>query len=235
MLRSLPSIFNPKISAIKEMKDLDNLTMVEFHGILNAYELRIEKDNQEKIARKEAPFKASKKTNTKEYKTYDNLDIELDEEEANFVRNLKRGIGKYKGKFPLKLFNYGKVGHFASKCPYAKNEDRNVKEDSSFKRYKKGKTKNKKKFYRKKKNLYTNEDNSSSDYIDSEKEEIIFMGVQTHTDVLENGNVGLIEEEGSEIDAKVDLERELISSLNEIEKLRNKKGILKEKLKKYGK
>jgi hypothetical protein len=102
MLRSLPSRFNPKISSIEEMKDLDNLTMDELHGILTAYEMRIEKDKQEKPTRKEATFKASKKTKTKEYKTYDNSDSELDEEEANFVRNLKRGTGKYKGKLPFK-------------------------------------------------------------------------------------------------------------------------------------
>jgi hypothetical protein len=32
----------------------------------------------------------------------DNSDSESDEEEANFVRKLKRGTGKYKGKLPFK-------------------------------------------------------------------------------------------------------------------------------------
>jgi hypothetical protein len=80
MLRSLPSRFKPKISSIKEMKDLDNLTMDEFHGILTTYEMRIEKDKQEKPARKEVTFKASKKTSIEEYKTYDSSNNELDEE-----------------------------------------------------------------------------------------------------------------------------------------------------------
>ena len=42
VLRSLPSRFNPKISIIKEIKDLDNLTVDDLHGILTAYEMRIE-------------------------------------------------------------------------------------------------------------------------------------------------------------------------------------------------
>jgi hypothetical protein len=62
--------------------------MDELHRILTAYEMRIELD---KPTKKEATFKASKKKNIEEYKTSDNSDNELDEEEANFVRNLKRG------------------------------------------------------------------------------------------------------------------------------------------------
>jgi DNA-directed RNA polymerase subunit N (RpoN/RPB10) len=33
---------------------------------------------------------------------------------------MKRGTNKYKGMLPLKCFNCGKIGHFASKFPYAK-------------------------------------------------------------------------------------------------------------------
>jgi len=47
---------------------------------------------------------------------------------ANFVRKLKRETHKYKGMLPLKCFNCGKICHFASKCPYAKNLDRNEEE-----------------------------------------------------------------------------------------------------------
>jgi phosphoglucomutase len=79
-LRSLPSIFNPKISSIEEMKDRDNMTMDELHGILIAYEMRIENDKQEKIVRKEETFKASKNKNTEEKKTSDISDSESNEE-----------------------------------------------------------------------------------------------------------------------------------------------------------
>jgi hypothetical protein len=34
VLRSLPLIFDAKVSSIEEMKDLDSLTMDELHGIL---------------------------------------------------------------------------------------------------------------------------------------------------------------------------------------------------------
>jgi hypothetical protein len=44
------------------------------------------------------------------------------------VRNLKRGTDKYKGKIPLKCFNCGKFGHFASKCPYAGDSDSDEEE-----------------------------------------------------------------------------------------------------------
>jgi hypothetical protein len=59
------------------------------------------------------------------------------------------------------------------------------------------------------------------------------MGLETQTDVLENRNTDSKEEDNPEIDVEVDLEGELICALNEIERLRNKKWIQKEQLKKY--
>ena len=47
MLRSLPLRFDPKISSIEEIKDLDNLKMDELHGILIAYEMRIKNNKEE--------------------------------------------------------------------------------------------------------------------------------------------------------------------------------------------
>jgi hypothetical protein len=96
-----------------------------------------------------------------------------DEEEANFIRKLKKGSEKYKEKLPLKCFNRGKVGHFASKCPYIKQEESDDEETQNHKEPKKRKNGNKKKFYKKKKNFYSKEDSSSSDM--SEDEETIFF------------------------------------------------------------
>ena len=45
VLRSLPLIFNLKVSTIEEMKDLDRLTMDELHGILTICEIRTKKEN----------------------------------------------------------------------------------------------------------------------------------------------------------------------------------------------
>jgi hypothetical protein len=47
LFRPLPLRFDPKISIIEEIKDLDNLEMDELHGIVTAYEMRIEKDQEE--------------------------------------------------------------------------------------------------------------------------------------------------------------------------------------------
>jgi hypothetical protein len=69
---------------------------------------RIGKD---KPTSRETSFKADK-----------NEDSEPDEIEANFVRRLKKGSGKYQGKFPFKCFNCGKIGHFASKFPHKKKD-----------------------------------------------------------------------------------------------------------------
>ena len=41
--------------------------------------------------------------------------------ESHFVRKIKKGSEKYKGKLPFKCFNCGKVGHFVDKCPYTKD------------------------------------------------------------------------------------------------------------------
>ena len=65
MLRSLPMIFDSKVSALEERKYLDKLSMDELHGILTTYEMRIE---QEKPSRKEETFKVSKKTKKKQPK-----------------------------------------------------------------------------------------------------------------------------------------------------------------------
>jgi hypothetical protein len=107
VLTSLPSRFNPNIFSIEEINDLDNLTMDMLRGILTAYEMNIEKDNPSNSSIKEESFKESKKIKIKEYKTNDDLDNEIDVEEANFVIKLKRGMNNCKCKLPFKLFNYG--------------------------------------------------------------------------------------------------------------------------------
>jgi hypothetical protein len=104
ILRSLLDKFNPKISAIEELNDLKTLSIDQLLGTLTAYEMRISKD---KSITREASFKADK-----------NADSNLDDIEEKFVRRLKKGSGKYQCKLPFKCFNYGKIGHFDSKCPH---------------------------------------------------------------------------------------------------------------------
>ncbi|XP_043694322.1 uncharacterized protein LOC122645033 [Telopea speciosissima] len=111
ILRSLPKLYNLKVSAIEESKNLNTLNMDELHRTLTAYEMRMVKS---KPTEKEAAFKTMKKLKIKE-------DIEdedsNDELIAYLARKLKRGGGKYKGKLPLKCFDCGGIGNFASKCP----------------------------------------------------------------------------------------------------------------------
>ena len=54
---------------------------------------------------REETFKSLKRTRNKGRKQEETSDDECKEkEEANFVRKHKRGIGRYKGKLPFKLF-----------------------------------------------------------------------------------------------------------------------------------
>ena len=48
VLGSLPMIYNPKISTLEDIEDLEKLTMEELYGILIAYEMRIGQDNSQK-------------------------------------------------------------------------------------------------------------------------------------------------------------------------------------------
>jgi len=79
VLRSLPDIFDSKISIIEEAKDLDTLKMDELHGILTTYEMR-----KGGPSSKDATFKALKSKKGKgrnEYSDESNVESEL----AQFV------------------------------------------------------------------------------------------------------------------------------------------------------
>lgn len=51
--------YDAKVFTLKDQKDIDKLTMDEFHGILIAYEMRTD---QEKSSKRKTTFKASKAT-----------------------------------------------------------------------------------------------------------------------------------------------------------------------------
>jgi len=46
VLRYLPMRFDPKISSLEEITDLDNLRIDELHGIFTNYEMSIEQENR---------------------------------------------------------------------------------------------------------------------------------------------------------------------------------------------
>jgi hypothetical protein len=117
ILRSLPMRYDAKISTIEDRSDIGTLTVDQLHGIFTAYEIRTWND---KSSKRETTFTTSKTNMRQEKKTNDELSDIYDEETANFIKKLKKGTGKYKGKIPLICFNRGKIGHFSNKYPHPK-------------------------------------------------------------------------------------------------------------------
>lgn len=95
VLISLSLRFESKVSAIEEKENLRNLTMSQLHWILTAYEMRKGGPSD----RREAAFKASGKGDY-----YESRHVSEEEEESNFVKNLQRGVGRFRGKLPFKCF-----------------------------------------------------------------------------------------------------------------------------------
>jgi hypothetical protein len=170
--------FNPKITTLEEISDLDSISMEKLHGIFTSYEMRTEKENPDV---KEAAFKASKrsKKKKKEQEEYSNSSdaSEDDEEVANLVKRLNKGTNdRHRGNLPLICFNCDGIGHFSNKCPHKKK--RNDEGCSKGKHTYKDKITTKKVF---KKRLYTKEDISSLDedeVSDNETGRVIFMAVK---------------------------------------------------------
>jgi hypothetical protein len=154
--------------------------------------------NKDKSSTRESSFKADK-----------NINSELDDIEEKFVRRLKKGSRKYQGKFPFKCFNCGKIGHFASKCPHQK-KDQNSDDEKKYK-YKK---------YNKKKSLVANNDNSSEDTdSDSSCEDKANDFMLMAKEDYDNKIIG---SDDNDEEFVVDMEGELISALEEIDRLRIK-------------
>jgi hypothetical protein len=211
ILRSLPMRYDAKISIIEDRSDLDTLTVDQLHGIFTAYEMRTRNG---KSSKNETTFKASKMRQEKN--TNDELSYISDEETAKFIKKLKKGIGKYKGKIPLICFNYGKIGHFANKCPYPKKEESD--DERTLKNQKKTKTNNEKKFYKKKKTFFTQEDNRSSEENEEDELELLFMGIKIQDD------------SHSEDEEEVNLEEEILSVIEELRKTKKQNRVLREEL-----
>jgi hypothetical protein len=223
VLRSLPSRLDAKVSAIEEMHELDKLTMDRLHGILTAYEMRTRKEQPDL---KDAVFKASVKSSTSQ--DHNSSEHFSDEEEANFVRKLKRGSGKYKGMLPFKCFHCGKVGHFASKCPF--------KENNTNEKERKGKDKPrefKKKKSFKRNNFYSKEDRSNSSDTEEEEYEPDTIQDEKLLMALEQHKYDQEKKDTKECEVVVDMEGELISALEEISRLKKKNRLRKEQLQIY--
>ena len=100
---------------------------MNYMGIFTAYEM---KTGHNEPSRKDATLKALSKNQLEN----------LYYEEALFITKFERGTRKYKGKLPLKCFNYGRIGHFSNKFHYPKQEESDHEESCCHK----GKTTGKK-------------------------------------------------------------------------------------------
>lgn len=150
VLRSLPDRHDPKVSALEEYRELKTLKMDELQGVLIDYEMRKERY---KPSRYITTFKESKREEAHQASDYSKEDS--DEEEENFMRNLKKGSRKYEGKFPFKCFDCGRIGHLSSKFPRTNKNKK--KEEYEHKRNKNQYESNKgkrKKNYKDKIHLY---------------------------------------------------------------------------------
>ena len=118
ILRSLSPKFESKVSAIEENWDLQNLTVVQFHRILTAFEMR--KGGPSEV--REATFKAT--ANGKEKGENKESRYVSEEDEVNFVNKLQLGIKRFRGNLPFKFFSCGRVGHYDAKWPHKYNHDK---------------------------------------------------------------------------------------------------------------
>jgi hypothetical protein len=201
ILRSLPDRFNPKVSAIEELNDIKSLEFDQLLGTLTAYEMRIVKD---KPTFREASFKADK-----------NEDSEPGEIEEKFVRRLKKGLGKYKGKLPFECFNCGKIGHFVNKFPH-KRKDQTYDDEEKHKHINFFKENN----FKKKILCVNNDDDPSDDgdndsTIEDKLNDFILMAKEDYDNKITGSDA-------NEEEVLIGLEGELISALEEIDRLRIK-------------
>jgi hypothetical protein len=86
-LRSLTAKFESKVSALEEKQDLQNLTVVQLHGILTAYEMR--RGGPSEV--KDVVFRTS--TKGMDVQTTEGSGYISEEDEINFVRKLQIGTG----------------------------------------------------------------------------------------------------------------------------------------------
>jgi len=156
------------------MPNLKDLNMDQLHGTLTAYEMRV---GIEKYEVKKVAFRVSNK-GKENIVHQDYSRNESDQDLTQLSTKLKSGYGKYKGKFPFKCFDWGRVGHYSSKFPYKEKAKR--QEDLKFRN--KSYIYQKKKPY-KKKGFYSKEDISAlesecEDSLENESNKYLLMALK---------------------------------------------------------
>ena len=86
VLRTLLMKYDSKVSTLEERDDIDHVTVDELHGILTICDMRT---GQNESSKKEATFKSSSKNQLEN----------LDDEEALFIKNLRRVLENIKESY----------------------------------------------------------------------------------------------------------------------------------------
>ncbi|GAV68842.1 zf-CCHC domain-containing protein/UBN2 domain-containing protein, partial [Cephalotus follicularis] len=143
ILRCLPKIWMPKVTAIEEAKDLNTFPLEELLGSLMMHEMTIKNheddEEQDKKKKKVIAFKSS---------TPDSSVEESDDEMALITRRFKKyrakkkfGNKHFKKTFPSKsetkkeeivCFECNKPGHYKSECPRLKKAKGTIKRKNAM-------------------------------------------------------------------------------------------------------
>ena len=91
--------------------------MTQLHEILTTYEMKKGCPSD----MRDVAFKASAKGKEE---INESTHISEEEDEVNFVKKLQRGSGRFRDKLPFKCFSYGRVNHYATKCPHKDKYDK---------------------------------------------------------------------------------------------------------------
>lgn len=138
VLRTLLPVYAIRVAAIHKLKFIDKkkVTLDSIIGKLTAFELN---SFDGSVQRSEFAFRASvstplvRKRREVSYNHESRSSREVDDEdslielEALLAKQLPRGIGKYRGKLPLKCFACNRIGHIVANCPNGDNEEKREK------------------------------------------------------------------------------------------------------------
>jgi hypothetical protein len=147
------------------------------------------------------------------------------------LRNLRNDLANTKGSYLSNASTVVKLDTLLPKSLIPRKNIVMMKNPTIIKNIKRGKPNRKINSIRKRKNIYSKDNSSSSDMTEDDDTEVLFVGIETQTDTTVDNNYG--NEENPKVEGEFDLEGELISALEELRRCRRKNKLLKEQLLDY--